>query len=534
MEAVSHELQHIAHVVANPTARQILLALNAFYMICGIIVIAVAGWAKQGSYVSSLSILAGVIATGVFMLLIGAFGFFGAFKNVKKLLLLYMLLLAILFIIQFSISVAALAIGNNQQDTLAAQGWCGLQDADKVDIQNNANCYGFWSANVSTTRGDCNAPGTAFPPGCCPPYQNCSYTTLVCQPCYAKLRDEIAINLRRGGGVSLAFAFTELLGLAAAYVVYRGSFEALRVCLRLPIFDIRLLRALGAEFLGVLLFVFIVTNSVVGTSNPISGGAKAQIVDISLAAGLTIAALVHAVGHISGGHLNPAVTFALVLTRKMKWFTGVLYVGAQILGSVMGSALTYVTTNNVSEACNGVDVDLTSGEALLREFILTFLLVFVVFGTIDPKRDRRSPGPLAIGFAVVVSHLASLTSTGTGINPARSIGPAIVQSSGCWDNHWVFWIGPMLGGALGGVIYEWFFDFGDEKIITAKEAFTKEGRYEPDAETTRQPRPVYQAQPQEPAPVRRHDSTEDLPDEYVHADDDEEHAWTSPEQNKSQ
>ncbi len=154
------------------------------------------------------------------------------------------------------------------------------------------------------------------------------------------------------------------------------------------------------------------------------------------------------------------MTFALVLARKLKWFTGLLYIVAQVLGAVIGTALTYITTNDVSEACNGVDQGLGAGSAVLREIILTFLLVFVVFGTIDPKRDRRSPGPLSIGFAVVVAHFASLTSTGTGINPARSIGPAIVQSSGCWDYHWVFWVGPMIGGGLAGIVYEWFFDFG--------------------------------------------------------------------------
>lgn len=172
----------------------------------------------------------------------------------------------------------------------------------------------------------------------------------------------------------------------------------------------------------------------------------------------------------------------------MKWFTGMLYIGFQCLGAIIGSALTYITTNDVSEACNGIAVNMNVGETFLREMILTFLLVFVVFGTIDPKRDRRSPGPLSIGFAVIVAHMAGVTSTGTGINPARSLGPAVVQGSGCWNGHWIFWIAPLLGGALGGIVYEWFFDFGDDKIISAKEAFTKEGRFEP--ESNRQTRMV--------------------------------------------
>jgi len=261
------------------------------------------------------------------------------------------------------------------------------------------------------------------------------------------------------------------------------------------------------------LFLYIGCSSVVGTFNPVSGGAKAQITDISLAFGLTIAVLVHTVGHISGGHLNPAVTLALVISRKMKWFTGLLYIAFQCLGAIVGSALTYISTNDVSEACNGVPATMNQGQAFLREIVLTFLLVFVVFGTIDPKRDRRSPGPLSIGFAVVVAHLASVTSTGTGINPARSLGPAVVQGSGCWDGHWVFWLGPLFGGLLAGVCYEWFFDFGDDKIISAKEAFTKEGTFEP--ESGRQTRMV-----REQLHPRKEEYLEEIPTDIPFVDDE--------------
>jgi len=478
-----------------PSAKQVLLALNIFYVACGIIIIAVAAWAKAGSYVSSLAILGGVIATGVFMLLIGVFGFFGAWKDLRPLLVIYMALLGILFIVQFSLSVAALAIGNTQQYSLAKSGWCKLQDSDKNDIQNEGLCFGFDDVNPaaynsSSSPDYCYRPGTFCPPGCYVAGYACFVDSTLppCQPCYSKLADPIAINLRRGGGVSLAFAFTELFGIAAAYVVYRGSFEALRVCLKLPVFDVKLIRAVAAEFVGMVLFVYIGCSSVVGTFNPVSGGAKAQITDIALAFGLSIAALVHTIGHISGGHLNPAVTTALVLARKMKWFTGLLYIAAQCLGAIIGAALTFASTKDVSEACNGGPSTMGAGEAFLREFVLTFLLVFVVFGTIDPKRDRRSPGPLSIGLAVTVAHLASVTSTGTGINPARSLGPAVITGYGCWQNHWVFWIGPLMGGAFAGIVYEWFFDFGDDKIISAKEAYTKEGRFEP--ESGRQTRQV--------------------------------------------
>lgn len=477
-----------------------LFGLNAFYIACGIIIIAVAAVAKGGAYVSNLTILGAVIATGVFMLLIGTFGIVGAWKELKGFLIIYMVLIGILFLVQFSISIAALAIGNNSYDSMASSGWCKLKDSDKNDLQRDIGCYGFNTQdNISSTAPstDCTIAGSACPLNCYLPNVVCNNlgTTdtskfAICPTCFSVLTDSIIVNVRRGAGVALAFAFTELLGLAAAYVCYKGSFEALRVCLKLPIFDGRLIRAVGAEFVGMILFVYVGCSSVVGTFNPVSGGAKAQITDIALAFGLTIAALVHTIGHISGGHLNPAVTTALVLARKMKWFTGLLYVGAQSLGAIIGAGLTFASTRekDISQSCNTVPAGMGAGSAFLREFVLTFLLVFVVFGTIDPKRDRRSPGPLSIGLAVAVAHLASVTSTGTGINPARSLGPAVVQGSGCWINHWVFWIGPLIGGAFAGIVYEWFFDFGDDKIISAKEAYTKEGRYEP--ESGRQTRQV--------------------------------------------
>jgi MIP family channel proteins len=482
-----------------PSARQVLFGLNIFYIICGIIIIAVAAVAKGGAYVSNLTILGAVIATGVFMLLIGGFGLLGALKQIKSFLVIYMIFLGILFLVQFAVSIAALAIGNNGYDSMASTGWCKLKDSDKNDLQRDIGCYGFTTqVNVTGFSTDCMIPGTACPLNCYLPNIACNNlgtvdTTKmpVCPSCFSVLTDSIILNIRRGAGISLAFAFTELLGLAAAYVCYKGSFEALRVCLKLPIFDGRLIRAVAAEFVGMILFVYVGCSSVVGTFNPVSGGAKAQITDIALAFGLTIAALVHTIGHISGGHLNPAVTLALVLARKMKWFTGLLYMGAQCAGAIIGAGLTYASTRDkdVSQSCNTVPSGMGAGSAFLREFVLTFLLVFVVFGTIDPKRDRRSPGPLSIGLAVAVAHLASVTSTGTGINPARSLGPAVVQGSGCWVNHWVFWIGPLIGGAFAGIVYEWFFDFGDDKIISAKEAYTKEGRYEPESgRQTRQAR----------------------------------------------
>lgn len=151
-----------------------------------------------------------------------------------------------LFIIQFSISVAALAIGNNQQDSLASSGWCRLSDPEKNDIQSNGFCFGFQdvdstnfnaSLHVNSTASmtaACMGPGSFCPTGncvlsrcskicfycsgCFVPGWTCQDSSLpLCQPCYSKLKDSISLNLRRGGGVSLAFAFTEVVSFSPLF-----------------------------------------------------------------------------------------------------------------------------------------------------------------------------------------------------------------------------------------------------------------------------------------------------------------------------
>jgi MIP family channel proteins len=214
-----------------------------------------------------------------------------------------------------------------------------------------------------------------------------------------------------------------------------------------------LFRAALAELIGVLLFVFIGCGAVVMF---VSLEIDAWLVGIALAHGLAIAVLVAATARISGGHINPAVTFAAVVTGRMKAGPGVVYVAAQLIGAVIGALLLQIVlideiegtlgAHSVSEAVDG------NGAAVLVEVIVTFVLVFTVFATaIDTRSTIANVAPLMIGLAILIDHLVAVPLTGASMNPARSFGPALV--AGEWDDHWVYWAGPLLGGSLAGIVY---------------------------------------------------------------------------------
>ncbi|HUF54780.1 MAG TPA: MIP family channel protein [Dehalococcoidia bacterium] len=215
-----------------------------------------------------------------------------------------------------------------------------------------------------------------------------------------------------------------------------------------------LFRAALAELIGVLLFVFIGCGAVVMF---VSGGFDAALVGIALAHGLAIAVLVAGTARISGGHINPAVTFAAVVTGRMKAGPGVVYVAAQLVGAVAGALLLQVVLVDSIEgtlgahAVNDAAVD-GNGAAVLLEVILTFVLVFTVFATaIDTRSTIANVAPLMIGLAILIDHLVAVPLTGASMNPARSFGPAL--AAGEWDDHWIYWAGPLLGGALAGIVY---------------------------------------------------------------------------------
>ena len=220
-------------------------------------------------------------------------------------------------------------------------------------------------------------------------------------------------------------------------------------------------RSAAAEFIATFLFIFIGAGAVVslGIFSSEGGGALGgNLVAIALAHGLAIAILVSATANLSGGHINPAVSVAAALTRKISPTRGGLYVIAQVVGAILGALLLKTVIPDSLEGGLGshaIMSDMGAMGGLLVEVVLTFVLVFVIFATaVDPKGPKHL-APFAIGGAVLVIHLVAVPLTGASVNPARTIGPAL--AAGQWADHWVYWAGPLLGGGIAGVLYQLVF-----------------------------------------------------------------------------
>jgi MIP family channel proteins len=156
------------------------------------------------------------------------------------------------------------------------------------------------------------------------------------------------------------------------------------------------------------------------------------------------------------GNLNPAVSVGLLTGGKLSLLKCVVYVIAQCIGSVIGAGILHLATPSQHRAglgSNGLADGVTPLGGMVMELLMTMLLVLVVYATAVDTGNKTAPmvAPLVIGMTVTAAHLVLMPYTGTSINPARSLGPALVSSNTA--NHWVFWVGPLLGGALGGVLY---------------------------------------------------------------------------------
>jgi len=225
-----------------------------------------------------------------------------------------------------------------------------------------------------------------------------------------------------------------------------------------------LVRPASAEFLGSLFFIFLAVGSAVNTVNFQTVAATQTA--ISFTFGFTIFVVAFTIGHISGGHLNPAVTFSFMVVKKISWKRGVMYMGGQFSGGLLGTYLLKMwTPSSFHENCMASNVlgqDVTIGMAWGVEFILTFFLLTVVNAASDSTKSNTTLVPLAIGYAVTVCHFMAVPLTGCSINPMRSFSSAFASlgTSGCsvvWNDHWIFWTAPILGGLAGTGLYEFFF-----------------------------------------------------------------------------
>ncbi|XP_054847995.1 aquaporin-1 [Eublepharis macularius] len=219
-------------------------------------------------------------------------------------------------------------------------------------------------------------------------------------------------------------------------------------------------RAVVAEFLAMILFIFISIGSALGFNFPISANKTTtptqDNVKVSLAFGLSIATMAQSIGHVSGAHLNPAVTLGLLLSCQISIFRAIMYIIAQCLGAIVATAILSGVTSSLdgnSLGLNALAPGVNAGQGLGIEIIATLQLVLCVLATTDRRRtDVSGSAPLAIGLSVALGHLLAIDYTGCGINPARSFGSAVI--TGIFTNHWIFWVGPIIGGAGAALIYD--------------------------------------------------------------------------------
>jgi aquaporin Z len=189
------------------------------------------------------------------------------------------------------------------------------------------------------------------------------------------------------------------------------------------------------------------------------------LVGVSLAFGLTVVTMAYAVGHISGGHFNPAVTIGLLAGGRVKVGDVVPYIVAQLVGAVLAAwILAQIASGNGTDAVAGGLASngfgdhspggYAQGAAFLTEVVMTFFFLIVILGATD-GRAPAGFAPLAIGLALTLIHLISIPVTNTSVNPARSTGPALLVGGWAVQQLWLFWVAPIVGAVLAGGVYRW-------------------------------------------------------------------------------
>jgi aquaporin Z len=227
-------------------------------------------------------------------------------------------------------------------------------------------------------------------------------------------------------------------------------------------------RKLAAEFIG----TFVLVLGGCGSAVLAAGIPEVGIgfTGVALAFGLTVVVMAYAVGGISGGHFNPAVSLGLALAGRIEWQEVVPYWVAQVLGGIVGAAVLFVIASGVTGflpggfASNGYDALSPGGysmlAALVTEIVLTAVFLIVILGATSTAAPAGF-APLAIGLALTLIHLISIPVTNTSVNPARSIAAAIFAQNGALGQVWLFIVAPLAGGALGAVIWRYLLSPGE-------------------------------------------------------------------------
>jgi aquaporin Z len=213
------------------------------------------------------------------------------------------------------------------------------------------------------------------------------------------------------------------------------------------------------ELIGTFVLVLI------GCGSAVLAGSDTGFVGISFAFGLSLLAMVYAIGSISGCHINPAVSISMLASGKISVKDTVAYIAAQCAGATIGAATLYwIATGNPTYSLalnglgqNGYDLASPSGfsmaSAFVAEVALTFIILLVIHGSTSEKAPKGFAG-ISIGVSLVLIHLVGIPVTGTSVNPARSLGPAIIAGGTALNQLWLFWVAPILGGLLAAAVWK--------------------------------------------------------------------------------
>ncbi|KAJ4779235.1 hypothetical protein LUZ62_063492 [Rhynchospora pubera] len=219
------------------------------------------------------------------------------------------------------------------------------------------------------------------------------------------------------------------------------------------------LKAALAEFISMVIFVFAGEGSGMAFNKLTNNGAAtpAGLIAASIAHAFALFVAVSVGANISGGHVNPAVTFGAFIGGNITLLRGLLYWAAQLLGSVVACLLLKIATGGLETSAFSLSSGVGVWNAVVFEIVMTFGLVYTVYATaVDPKKgDVGIVAPIAIGFIVGANILAGGAFDGASMNPAVSFGPAVV--SWTWNAHWVYWLGPLVGAAVAALVYDVIF-----------------------------------------------------------------------------
>jgi aquaporin Z len=232
--------------------------------------------------------------------------------------------------------------------------------------------------------------------------------------------------------------------------------------------ETKLFTKFSAEFFGTLVLVLMGCGSaVIAGANGTTG---VGILGIAFAFGLSVVAMAYAIGHISGCHINPAISIGMVVTGRMPAKEAVVYIIAQILGAIAGAGLLFLIASGkdgYSVAANGLGQDgyaaaspggynLLSG--FVAETVFTFIFLLVIFGSTSTKNIHGGFAGLAIGLSLVLIHIVGIPVTGVSVNPARSIGPALLVGGTALSQLWLFILAPILGSILSAVVWRYLLE----------------------------------------------------------------------------